>query len=70
MTGVVVEVVVPRKGSEKQNSLRVNLDDRCEKGRKEVKICNIQVVKNVQKPTDTKEHGTQGRYVPAVGASL
>ena len=70
MTGVVVEIVVPRKGSGKQNSLRVDWDDRCEKGRKEVKICNIQVIENAQQPTHTKEHGTQERYVPAVGVSL
>ena len=70
VTGVVVEVVVPPKGSGKQTSLRIDWDVGNEKSKKEVKIRNIQVVEKMQLPTSTKETGTQKRYVPAVGASV
>ena len=43
MTGVVVDVIVPPKGTRKQTSLRVDWTFGLEKKRKEVKICNIQL---------------------------
>ena len=70
VTGVVIEVVVPPKGSGKQASLRVDWDVGSEKRSKDVKISNIQVVQNVQLPTRTKERGTQERHVPDVSASI
>ena len=66
----MVEVVVPPKGSGEQTSLGFDWDVVSGKRRKEVKICNIQVVENVQLRMCTEESRTQELHVPDLGASV